>query len=109
MAWGPYTLGSLLRPEVQREALARFVHRHTRNHRTHYVKDYPLQFDSDADWLAHTVFKTNRDGTLHATRRYCRSSPTWPDNPELRPNSDGLVAKVRHQGKTLEIYGDYHG
>lgn len=85
MPWGPRTKGSLLRPAEQAEALARFVHRHTKDHRPAWARheEYPVQFASDAEWLANTVFRTNKDGTLHATA-HCESAPTWPDNPELR-------------------------
>lgn len=94
MAWGPRTLGSLLRPEQQREALARFVHRFTKDHKPEWAsgewkdgKPYPVQFASDADWLSHTIFRTNKDGTLRE-RADCESHPTWPDNPELRKAKD---------------------
>lgn len=88
--WGPRTLGSLLRPEVQREALARFVHRYTKEHVPDWAKwsvnaGCKVQFASDAEWLSNTVFRTNKDGTLNDRVKYCESRPTWPDNPELRP------------------------
>lgn len=93
--WAPFTKGSLLRPEVQREALARFINRHTRDHKPAWSRNgwkdkegnkgpYPVQFASDDEWLSCTVFKTNRDGTLSDRVTHCESSPTWPDNPELR-------------------------
>lgn len=88
--WGKYTLGSLLQREEQEEAKRRFVHRYTGDNKPKWArkewkdgKPYPLQFKDDADWLAHTIFRTNRDGSLHA-RASCESSPTWPNNPELR-------------------------
>lgn len=89
-SWGPKTLGTLLRPEEQAEALARFVNRFTREHTPTWAtrpqpsgEPYPVQFASDAEWLSNTVFRTNTDGALHATAD-CNSYPTWPDNPELR-------------------------
>lgn len=91
MAWGPRTLGSLLRPEVQREALASFVHRFTKDHKPAWAckprpdgTAYPVQFASDADWLSHTIFRTRKDGELDRRHDACESVPTWPDNPELR-------------------------
>lgn len=86
---GKYTLGSLLQREEQEEAKRRFVHRHTGDHKPGWARyddpkqTYPLQFKDDADWLSHTIFRTNRDGSLHA-RADCKSSPTWPNNPKLR-------------------------
>jgi len=81
--------GSELDDSVQRECLNRFVHRFTRDHKPEWAekpwKDglpYPVQFDSDSDWLAHTLFAVNKNGRLN--ERHCECSPTWPDNPELR-------------------------
>jgi hypothetical protein len=69
---------------VQRAALSKFVHRHTGDHPSPYNKELPLQFKDDQDWLSHTVFRTNKNGTLNARVIGCESSPTWPNNPELR-------------------------
>jgi hypothetical protein len=89
-----WRFGSELSPAVQRDALAVFVNRYTRTHRPPWTRGadptkfpggvYPLQFDSDADWLAHTMFAVRKDGKLDKRVRHCESSPTWPDNPELR-------------------------
>lgn len=83
-------LGSKLSPDAKREALASFVHRYTRDHKPRWVAQgrpdgspYPLHFDSDADWLANTFFSVMNAGAL-VKRRACYSTPTWPDNPELR-------------------------
>ena len=85
------TLGSNLSASVQQECLRRFVHRYTRDHKPSWAdqtwkhgKKYPVQFDSDADWLAHTLFNVNADNTLNERFDFCESYPTWPDNPELR-------------------------
>lgn len=82
--------GSDLKPDARREALATFVHRYTGDHLPIWSlkewkdgKPYPLQFASDADWLANTWFAVKRDGGLDM-RFNCYSCPTWPDNPELR-------------------------
>lgn len=96
MAWGPKTLGSLLSPEVQREALAAFVHRYTGEHRPNWAsredcKACPIQFATDAEWLSNTVFRTNKDGSLHR-RAACESYPTWPNNPELRKRDGAGIA-----------------
>lgn len=84
-------LGTELNAVQQREALAHFVHRYTREHMPEWARKprkdsklYPVQFVSDADWLAHTYFSVTKDGKLSRRERYCQSHPTWPDNPELR-------------------------
>lgn len=86
--------GSDLRPEVQRDALNRFVHRYTGDHKPAWanriwkdLKPYPLQFKDDTDWLANTLFWVKADGTLSNRHSFCYSSPTWPNNPELRKGS----------------------
>jgi len=83
--------GSELSPAVQKDALARFIHRFTRDHIPAWSKQprpdgsaYPVQFASDRDWLEHTLFSVNKDGSLDKRREYCFSMPTWPDNPEMR-------------------------
>ncbi len=89
-----FKLGSELPPNVQQDCLARFVHRFTREHRPYWAKGYTLngkpyavQFASDADWLAHTLFAVTKSGCLDNRGNHCQSSPTWPDNPELRTHA----------------------
>lgn len=86
-----FKMGNELAPHVQRKALAQFVHRFTRDHVPTWACDpmsngqpYPVQFDSDADWLANTEFQVTKSGELDKRAKWCRSSPTWPDNPEHR-------------------------
>ncbi len=83
--------GSELCREDQVTCLLAFVHRFTREHTPAWSKKplkngkhYPVQFDSDADWLAHTRFAVRKDGRLDKRYGFCQSNPTWPDNPELR-------------------------
>lgn len=83
--------GDKLSPAVQRDALAQFVHRYTGDHKPAWAREYrsdgtvyPLQFASDAEWLANTTFTVRDDGQLALNHRYCASRPTWPQNPELR-------------------------
>lgn len=82
--------GTDLRPETQAEVLRRFIHRYTGDHTPQWIKGYekeiPLHFASDKEWLEHTEFAVRGDGGLSLDRRfqYCRSNPTWPNNPELR-------------------------
>lgn len=100
----PYTkmrLGSELSPAVQAECKARWIHRFTGEHRPAWAdkpmpdcKRYQVQFKDDADWLAHTLFCCNKDGSLNKSARYCESSPTWPDG---KPES--LCRGVAETGK----------
>ena len=83
--------GSQLSRRVQKMALASFVHRFTGDHRPEWSyshwKDgmtYPLQFADDRDWLENTEFALTAAGELDKRIDYCRSTPTWPLNPELR-------------------------
>lgn len=83
--------GNRLDYVAQREALSRFVHRFTREHKPEWAakpwKDglpYPVQFASDADWLANSTFTVRADGRLARNVKHCQSDPTWPDNPEFR-------------------------
>lgn len=80
--------GSELHPEDRAYVLRAFVHRFTREHRPGWTRradcaQCPVQFASDADWLAHTRFAVRNDVRIDR-RADCESSPTWPDNPELR-------------------------
>lgn len=73
-------LGSALHPDDQRYVLGAYVHRFTREHRPAWAaKDSPVQFDSDADWLAHTKFAVRVDGRLDMRFTTCQAHPTWPD------------------------------
>lgn len=90
--------GDELPAHLQREALARFVHRFTREHKPDWArkpwkdgKPYPVQYASDAEWLARTLFRVTKDGQrFDARAHYCQSGPpTWPDNPELRKEGQG--------------------
>lgn len=87
-------LGSELSVADQRYVLAAFVNRHTRDHPAVWAKGewrggkpYPMQFASDADWLAHTRFAVTKNGNIDRRVSNCESMPTWPDNPELRANA----------------------
>lgn len=78
--------GTKLCPADQLEACRAFVHRYTREHVPGWARDlrpdgerYPVQLDSDADWLAHTMFAVRADGRLDRRVKRCESSPTWPD------------------------------
>lgn len=80
MNWGPRTLGSLLRPEVQRDALNRFIYRYTGDHKPAWTtkprpcgRPYPMFYANDQEWLSNTVFRTNKDGTLSRRHHFCES------------------------------------
>lgn len=83
--------GSELAPRVQKEALRRYVNRYTKDHKPPWARGlrpngtpYPVQFSSDADWLANTKFYVTEEGELDNRACSCDTRPTWPDNPELR-------------------------
>lgn len=83
----PHKRGTDLSPECQRYALAVYVHRFTRDHVPAWARSprsdgtaYPVQFASDADWLANTLFQVTGTGRLkRALGADCYSRPTWPD------------------------------
>lgn len=83
--------GSALPARTQRDCLARFVHRFTAEHRPAWAmalrpngQAYQVQFASDADWLAHTLFAVTQDNRLDERVKHCESNPTWPNDPALR-------------------------
>lgn len=87
-------LGTHLCERLQRECKARFVHRFTKEHKPTWATErgwngrpFPVQFASDADWLAHTYFHVTKKGELSNRHSYCESTPTWPNNPELRKDA----------------------
>jgi hypothetical protein len=87
----PQKLGADLTRAEQNEVLRGYVHRFTREHTPAWARKpmpngsaYPVQFDSDSDWLRHTYFAVTKSGRLHSGVHECHSMPTWPDNPELR-------------------------
>ena len=86
MAQPTFKLGSELPYATQRDCIATFTHRFTRDHVPQWTRQprpcgnpYPLHFDSDGDWLAHTRFAVTKGGKLDARVTHCESSPTWPD------------------------------
>jgi hypothetical protein len=83
--------GNQLKPSVRAEVLRRYVHRYTGEHKPQWAgrewkdgKPYPLHFKDDNDWLANTEFEVTKAGELNQKFHQCVSSPTWPNNPELR-------------------------
>lgn len=86
-----FVKGSELTPEQQREVKSKYVHRHTGNNKPDWAKQtwkdgkpYPLHFKDDSDWLENSTFGVTKTGKLHNGTKYCNSSPTYPNNPELR-------------------------
>ena len=82
-------LGSDLTPQDQRHVLSAYVHRFTAEHvpewtRRQDCQTCPVQCASDAEWLANTRFAVRKDGRLNHSYHECHSTPTWPNNPELR-------------------------
>jgi hypothetical protein len=87
------THGIDLHPDDQAYVLAHYVHRYTRDHVPSWARaarfrglPYPVQFDSDRDWLENTRFATREDGRLDGRARFCQAAPTWPDG---RPSDWG--------------------
>lgn len=87
------TKGSQLHPEDRKYVLSAYVYRHTKDHpyigtvfahRKELLKKTPYHFSSDNEWLENTFFHTKANGRLDRRYRFCHSTPTWPDNPELR-------------------------
>lgn len=78
--------GSELHPDDMEYVLRAFVHRYTRDHIPRWVSEaestgirYGIQFASDADWLANTIFGIRKDGRLDYRCISCVSHPTWPN------------------------------
>lgn len=83
--------GCSLHPADQRFVLAAYVHRFTGDHIPAWAlkprpdgSTHPLQFADDAEWLANSRFAVRRCGRLDQRVKQCFSTPTWPNNPELR-------------------------
>jgi len=83
--------GTELCSDDQKHVLAAYCHRFTKDHKPRWAdeprpngKPYPVHHESDAHWLAATLFQVRNDGRLDNRVRYCHSTPAWPDNPELR-------------------------
>ena len=84
--------GDLLPAKLQADALRAYLHRFTRDHIPLWSRKprdngepYPVQFASDSEWLARTLFPitVRKGGTLgdhtRAGKAHCRSFPTWPN------------------------------
>jgi hypothetical protein len=115
-----YVKGTELSPDQQKEVKAKFVHRYTGNNKPEWTKQtwkdgkpYPLHFKDDADWLANTSFAVTKTGKLHGGTKYCNSSPSYPNNPELRKtvkediNEDNLN-KDQNVKSALNILKNVH-
>ncbi len=84
--------GSQLTKEDQSYVLAAYVHRFTKEHKPQWACEplpdgtaYPVQFANDQDWLWNTLFYVSaKTFRLDHRAGRCESTPTWPDNPELR-------------------------
>jgi len=84
-------LGSELCYADQQQVLRSYIHRYTREHipnwakgDKHYPKGYPLQFNSDQEWLKNTRFAVKKNGRLDRRFKFCESCPTWPDGVPKR-------------------------
>lgn len=85
-------IGTDLHPHDRKYVLAAYVHRFTKQHTPSWTRTprpcgnpYPVQFASDEEWLGNTFFTVCvSTGRLDLKTKHCRSTPTWPENPELR-------------------------
>jgi hypothetical protein len=86
MTMAKQTLGTNLKDTDRKHVLSAYVHRYTKEHCPSWAKHggYPVQFESDQDWLNNTLFMVKNDGYLDRRYKHVESTPTWPDNPELR-------------------------
>lgn len=108
--------GTELTREEQRYVLSAYVNRFTKDHKPAWAnkvwkdgKTYPVQFASDAEWLANTWFPVDKSGKLKRGRGVdCQSRPTWPDNPELHNAGPcyGLTGSVTTEQPPGEIVGN---
>lgn len=94
--------GVELTPAEQSLVLRQYPHRYTAVRRPAWAAagKYPVQFKDDADWLANTRFQVTPAGRLDRRAKSCHSTPTWPNNPELRKFSFGEHGGL-HESKKL--------
>lgn len=81
----PSRLGTELSSEDKAWVLNAFVHRFTRDNRPAWArgewkdgKPYPVQFASDAEWLANTRFNVTKRGKVIKGRDCYTTGQTWP-------------------------------
>jgi hypothetical protein len=93
--------GDLLPLALQSEMRRCYVHRFTRDHVPAWARKpmpnggaYPVQYDSDAQWLARTLFPviTDKKGAVkRSAAGDCWSHPYWPDGvPEGQNRLDDI-------------------
>lgn len=77
----PSKKGSDLTKDEQQQVLSTYCHRYTRDYIPSWTKqgNYPMQFESDQDWLNNTLFQVTKTGKLSKGSISCYSTPTWPD------------------------------
>ena len=85
--------GDCLPLRLQRDALAAYLHRFTKEHHPLWARKprpngaaYPVQFASDVEWLQRTLFPVTvrKGGRLgNHTRGHAESHPSWPDGLSL--------------------------
>lgn len=73
-------LGSSLSRDVQEECKRLFVHRYTGEHKPQWANKtmpngeaYKPSYDTDVDWLAHTIFRVTKAGNLDKRYKLCYS------------------------------------
>lgn len=96
----PQVLGTDLPYRLQREVLAKYVHRYTCEHVPSWTQKpapngqfYAPQYRTDQEWLKHTHFTITKAGELSRKSKYCSSgSPTWPEGLWLDTPYQGAAA-----------------
>ena len=94
--------GNELSEEDKRYVLSAYTNRYTKEHTPKWAatphkpgKPYPVQFENDEEWLKNTKFSITSKSKLDGRCRECYSSPTWPNNPELRHVPQAFVTEDR--------------
>lgn len=101
--------GTELSPALQAQVKRDYKHRYTGDNKPDWVKQtwkdgkpYPLHFKNDAQWLEKTTFAvkgkpdklTGKYTELSKSCTYCNSSPTYPNNPELRKTVEEGISSI---------------
>lgn len=98
------TYANFLPAALQADALRAYLNRFTREHVPQWARKprdngepYPVQFASDKEWLARTLFPitVRKGGKLgdhtRAGNAHCLSFPRWPDGVTENDKARGFV------------------
>lgn len=78
MSRAEWVYGACLNADLRKQVLARFVNRHTGEHRPKWVerdppRDYKPLYATDLEWLHNTEFAVTKGGKLDARVLHCIS------------------------------------